>query len=318
MSQGATKLARPQSYTIGTLTALNQAITLRVPEGQSSWAVYLNGTFSATSRVAFEGSPDSINWFALNGRRNTDAATNEATNFIDANPFGGPSPTGANPSNWRGVIGGIRFFRVRCSAFTTADAIGVQISTSTGPGATFFNAGLPASTNLIGFTGTEFAAEARQGRAYSATSTRLTATLPATAANLLTIYNPAASGKTIYIDRVSLGGAFGNNVNAGFDRVRFTSVPSGGTVVTPVSRNSSTAASVADVRRANVTAGAIGGIAGVTGAQQETSVNIVTGGQDKDDVDGSLVLPPGVGLAIQFTTAGTATTVSAQFAWHEL
>lgn len=307
------------SYTTGTLTAAGQSVQVTVSSAHSSSTVYLKGTFSAGSQVAFEGSPNGTDWHALNMRRNTDAASNETTNLVDANPFGGPGPNGANPSNWRGVIGGVRFFRVRCITFTTGDAIDVQLVTSAGVGATFLNVGLPASQNIIGNVGTEFAAQAKMGRAYSASSTRLVSTLaPAAAANVLVLYNPAASGKTLFVDRISVGGSFGNNVTAAYDRVRFTSVPSGGTAVTPVSRNSGATASVATVIRANVTAGLIGGVAGVTGGFQESSINFVGGGQDKDQVDGSLVLPPGVGLALQYTTTGTATTTSAQFAWHEV
>lgn len=309
---------RPSSYTTGILTAAGQAVTITVPEGQSSSTVYLKGTFSAGSQVSFEGSPNGTDWHALNMRRNTDAASNETTNLVDANPFGGPGPNGANPSNWRGVIGGIRFFRVRCNAFQAGDAIEVQIVTSAGVGATFLNVGLPASANIIGFTGPEFAAQARQGRAYTITSTRLTPTLGAVAANLLVLYNPAASGKTVFIDRISVGGVFGGNVQGAFDRVRFTGVPTGGTTVTPVSRNSSATPSTTTAIRANVTAGAIGGVGGIAGVQEE-SVNFVGGGNDRNSLDGSLILPPGVGISIQLTcAANTAASVAASMAYHEV
>lgn len=143
-------ISRPSSYTTGTLTTLNQAVTITVPEGDSSWDVYISGTFSATSQLAFEGSLDNTNWFYLNGRRNTDSTTNDQTTILDVTPMGGASPVGANPSNWRGSIGAVRFFRVRCSIFTVADSISVQISTSVATGAVFLNASIPTFADKAG------------------------------------------------------------------------------------------------------------------------------------------------------------------------
>lgn len=138
------------SYVTGNLTAAWDGITpstppagsvlqITVPSGFSSWSVQLGGTFSSTSQVAFEGSEDNIYFFALNGRRNLDVNTNDSTNTLDVNPFGGAPPTGANPSHWRGTVGGIRYFRVRCVAYTAADNIAVGISSSEAVGAVFLN-----------------------------------------------------------------------------------------------------------------------------------------------------------------------------------
>jgi len=143
-------ISRPSSYTTGTLSALNAAVTIVVPEGQSSWSVYLNGTFSAASQVSFEGSLDNTNWFYLTGRRNTDATTNDQTTTLDVTPMGGAAPMGANPSNWRGNLAGVRFFRVRCSIYTTSDAIGVQIATGASAGAVFLNAAIPTFADKAG------------------------------------------------------------------------------------------------------------------------------------------------------------------------
>jgi hypothetical protein len=141
---------RPSSFITGNLTALNSFVSVIIPEGQSSWNVYLSGTFSSTSQVAFEGSPDNINWFYLNGRRNTDSLTNDTTTFLDVTPMGGPGPIGANPSNWRGNLSSVKYFRVRCTVYTAADNINVQISTSAGVGAVFINAALPLSADRLG------------------------------------------------------------------------------------------------------------------------------------------------------------------------
>lgn len=154
-------VTRPAGSTSGTLTAAcatgvscaaGSTLNFTVPEGQSSWDIYLNGTFSAASEVAFEGSIDNTNWFFLNGRRNTDINTNDTTTTLDVSPMGGTPPTGSNPSNWRGSIGAIKFMRVRCVIYTAADSIGVQISTSTAVGAVFLNAAPPsvADKNMSG------------------------------------------------------------------------------------------------------------------------------------------------------------------------
>jgi hypothetical protein len=317
---GAMPITQSNGYTTGTLTAAAQAITVTVPDGHSSWTVYLRGTFSATSQVAFEGSPDGTNWHALNGRRNTDAATNETTNFVDANPFGGPSPAGSNPSNWRGVIGGIRFFRVRCAVYTALDAIAVQIVTSPGVGATFLNVGLPASNNLIGFQGTQFAFQVSAGRGYGVTTGRQTLSAAASAINALVLYNPSNSGKSIFIYRININGNYGANGIGQLDRYRFqnATAPTGGVLLTPVSRNGSSTASVMQVRRATNTAGVLASVT-ITGTlQQERTVLQTSGDDDPSDEEGSYILPPGWGVVQQFTTAATTASFSLGFAWHEL
>jgi hypothetical protein len=316
---GTVATTQTNGYTTGTLTAAAQAITVTVPDGHSSWTVYLRGTFSSTSQVAFEGSPDGTNWHALNGRRNTDAATNETTNFVDANPFGGPSPTGSNPSNWRGVIGGIRFFRVRCAVYTALDAIAVQIVTSPGVGATFLNVGLPASNNLIGFTGIQYAFQAAVGRAFGVTTGRLTMTVAATAQNSIVIYNPVGSGKNIFIYRINTSGTYGANNVGQFDRFRFVSAtaPTGGQLVTPVNRNGDATASIAQVRRGTVSLGTLTGVT-VTGTLlAERSLLQTSGGDDPSDEQGSLIITPGSGILQQVTTTAAA-SISNGFAWHEL
>lgn len=123
-----------------TLTGAGQTVVMiEVPEGHQSTQIRLYGTFSATSQVFFEGSADGTDnsWFSLNQRRNTNAEDNDETTLLDASPFGGPSPTGAGNSNWRGSPGGVKFFRVRCGAYTANDAINVKITTSTAGGPIF-------------------------------------------------------------------------------------------------------------------------------------------------------------------------------------
>ena len=150
--------ATPNSLTVGTITAANanlitgtatagSSVAVTVPDSHSSWDVYLTGTYSAGTTLHFQGSLDGVTWWALNGRKSGDATTNVSTTTLDADPPGGATN---NPSNWRGSIAGIPFFRVTCSPYTAADSVTVRIVTSAGTGAVFFNAGLPGSSNNIG------------------------------------------------------------------------------------------------------------------------------------------------------------------------
>ena len=143
-------MVRPNTYTTGTISAANantyigaatanSTVQVTVPDGQDSWDIYVSGTFSAGTELYTQGSLDGTNWFSLNGRRNTDPTTNDTTNFIASNFIGGPSPTGSNPSNYRGSVGAIRFFRVSCFTYTAADSISVQLCTSAGGGPVFLN-----------------------------------------------------------------------------------------------------------------------------------------------------------------------------------
>lgn len=124
-------------------------VMIQVPEGHESSQVRLYGTFSAGSRVFFEGSADGSDdsWFSLNSRRNSDATTNDESSVLDASPFGGPGPVGAGNSNWRGSPGGVKFYRVRCGTFAAGDAISVKITTSTAGGPIFQQGPPPLPTD---------------------------------------------------------------------------------------------------------------------------------------------------------------------------
>lgn len=143
-------VSRPSSYTTGTITTLNGAVTITVPEGSSAWDVYISGTFSAGSTVLFQGSLDNVNWFDLNGRRSGDATTNSITTTLSTTASGGPGPTGSNPSNWRGAMAAVRFFKVVSTAFFAGDNISIQIATAAATGAVFLNASIPTGNNTIG------------------------------------------------------------------------------------------------------------------------------------------------------------------------
>lgn len=193
----------PNTYTTGTITAANanltsgtatagSSVSVTVPDGHSAWDIFVSGTFSAGTTLYTQGSLDNVNWFSLNGRRNTDASTNDTTNFVAADFVGGASPTGSNPSNWRGVLGGIRYFRVTCTPYTAADSIAVQIATSAGVGATFLN-NVPEFRRLPSILTT--------GTASGTTFTARSATVGTSSAVLQAA---PASGLSLYITDVSV------------------------------------------------------------------------------------------------------------------
>ncbi|MEO6302700.1 MAG: hypothetical protein ABIP51_05975 [Bacteroidia bacterium] len=137
------------NLTSGTATT-NSAVQLTVPDGHSAGDIYINGTFSSGTTLNLQGSQDGTNWFFLNGRRNTDAASNDTSTLLSSDFVGGASPTGANPSNWRVNIAAVKYFRVTCSIYTAADNISLTITTSLGTGTVFQNASIPTGTNIIG------------------------------------------------------------------------------------------------------------------------------------------------------------------------
>lgn len=178
----------------GQLTAVGQALLLNHDEGHSAWAVQLAGTFSAGSKVAFEGSTDGGLWYPLNGRLNSLVSSLNATsNTLTW------TPEGPGPLHFRGNLAGAAFFRVRCVALAAGDAIDVTARSSGGVGATFLNAPLPSGSNFIGYTGEEESEAAKQGRfRWSGGRAQTDVTKPNAS---MTIANPLGSGQDILLVR---------------------------------------------------------------------------------------------------------------------
>lgn len=214
----------PGTYTTGTISAANanlqtgtatasSSVALTVPDGHSSWTVYLSGTWVAGTTLHFQGSPDNVNWHALNGRRNADINSNDTTTLLSADPVGGAAPAGGNPSNWRGSLGGIRYFRVTCAPYTASDSIAVQIVTSAAPGAVFQNAATPAGGNIIGATrgtGSTLIAVSR----ITPTTTAATLAVARTNRNRVIITNN--SNQTVFVGPATVTAANGYPVGVGY------------------------------------------------------------------------------------------------------
>lgn len=111
------------------------------PGGDAAWNVQITALTSGT--LYFEGSLDSTtgtdgNWINLNGRR---------TGIVNTQLAGNATANGM----YRGNTSGLKYFRVRSvGSLTGTPAIVIRISS--GIGAIFLNASIPAGTNLIGST----------------------------------------------------------------------------------------------------------------------------------------------------------------------
>ena len=116
----------------GNITTNGGTITSVECDGCSTASVQLIGTWVGT--VAFEGSLDNTNWFALN-----------ASPF----PSGAFVTTTSGTGQWIINSAGVDYIRVRATAFTSG-SIAVTIDISSGIGIMGLVDALPAGTNLIG------------------------------------------------------------------------------------------------------------------------------------------------------------------------
>jgi hypothetical protein len=76
------------NLTTGTATA-NSSVSLTVPDTHATWVAFLNGTWSSTTRLRFQGSPDNISWYAINGKIAGASTVNETASDLYADPVGG-------------------------------------------------------------------------------------------------------------------------------------------------------------------------------------------------------------------------------------
>jgi hypothetical protein len=117
----------------------NSLVAIQCPGGDSAWNVQITGTLSGN--FYFEGSADSTNgtngnWIALNGRQTG------VVNTVLSN-----SATGAG--YYRGNTSGLAWFRVR-NVGGSGPVAAIVIRISSGQGAIFLNASIPAGANLLG------------------------------------------------------------------------------------------------------------------------------------------------------------------------
>ena len=130
--------ANDGTFRTGVSTA-GSYVYLALPNSTSNWTAQITGLTSGT--LYFEMSMDSTigtdgNWIAINGRQTGILNTN-LNYFSTSNGL------------FRGNAAGARFFRVR-SVGALSGTPAIVIRAGTGEGATFMNAGLPPSSDIIG------------------------------------------------------------------------------------------------------------------------------------------------------------------------
>jgi hypothetical protein len=119
------------SYTTGTINAANanlvtgtpttnSTVSLTVPDTHATWTVFLNGTWSAATRLRFQGSPDNISWYAINGRISGASTVNETASDLYSDPTGAIL---AVPVTFTGSVAGEALSLQSPAAFGTAPTI---------------------------------------------------------------------------------------------------------------------------------------------------------------------------------------------------
>lgn len=124
---------------LGTVSAVGATVSVELPAGASSVGLQITGDLAGT--LVFEHSVNGVDWHATQLR-----GPSTALNTLQTS-------TTTVPSRWRGNVGGLRYFRVRCSARTAGTAT-IQIVASTGAGGTFILAPIPIGAVSSGNTAT--------------------------------------------------------------------------------------------------------------------------------------------------------------------
>ncbi len=126
------------TFRSGTSTA-GSYVAVKCPGGDSAWSVGITGLTSGF--LYYEGSPDSTtgidgNWININGRQ---------TGVVNTVLSGSAITNGM----YRGNTSGLTYFRVRAVGALSGTPL-VRINVTSGSGAVFLNASIPAGTNQIG------------------------------------------------------------------------------------------------------------------------------------------------------------------------
>lgn len=157
-------------------------VALACPGGDSSWSITLTGTFGGGT-VHFEESLDSTNgtdgnWTNVNGRQ---------TGMVNTILAGGVTAAGF----FRGNTGAVKYLRVRITGATTP-SVAVSMRISSGTGAVFLNASVPAGSNTIGYVKQAGAATSTP-TTVAASASSVTVLAANTARRFASVYNDSSS-----------------------------------------------------------------------------------------------------------------------------
>lgn len=174
-SSGVTAPANDGTVRTGTST-VNSYVVLPIAGGTSSWAAQILGLTSGT--LYFELSMDSTtgidgNWIAVNGRQA--GVLNTVLTYA-------PTTNGV----FRGNASDSKYLRIRAIGALTGTPT-ITLRASNGEGATFFNAGLPPSLDIIGKVGIDQTAPG------TSNGVQIVAALPVGANSIGTVINGAGS-----------------------------------------------------------------------------------------------------------------------------
>lgn len=307
------------NLTSGTATA-NSTVSTAVPDTHASWIAFINGTWSAGTRLRFQGSPDNISWYAVNGRISGASTVNETASDLYADPTGGIL---AVPVTFTGSLAGAKYFRVTCETFTALDTITVQLVSTEAVASMFFNAPLPTGVNRLGQVALTDGLKATFSAPLNNTGAASAVT---TSVPVWEIQNPTGSGKVVRVTKLEWALTLATTaaavnlhlvkraVSTAGTATAQTRVPHDSTSVTGVAVNNlytvapTAGTTVGIVRHARIFAP----ITALTATPAPTFWEFGRGGTQ------SVVLRAGEALGLQSPAAfGTAPTLTGSVEWTE-
>jgi hypothetical protein len=310
------------NLTSGTATT-NSTVATPVPDTHATWVAFVNGTWSAGTKLRFQGSPDNISWYAINGRISGASLVNETASDLYADPTGGII---AVPVTFTGSTAGAKYFRVTCETFNGTDSVTVQLVSTEAVGSIFQNAPLPTGVNRVGQVAVTDGLKATYEATLNSTgvAAAVTTTVP-----VWELSNPAGSGKVLRVTlldiTLTLATAAGYTLNA----VKRSTISTSGTAVTqtavPLDSTNPAAVGVNKLYTVAPTAGTTVGLirylrgwgfaTTLTATQPPASSAVWTFGQGPGQ---ALVLRPGEALSLQSPTAfSSAPTITGHVEWTE-
>lgn len=270
------------SFGTDTLNALNEAVTVAVLPGHSSWTVQATGTFVATFQT--QVSLDGTNWTPVNSRQ---SGTGALKNSFFA------------PGIFRGSCGGTLFFRVVCTSYTNGTPV-ISVLTGAGVGAIF--------SNSIVLTQEQFqyyASTAGGSQGYNATTE--VQNISAAGGPVAYFRNPSGSAVDVYIESISRG----SNTAGRIERFRNPAVSAVTTAVTSINRGGA----------GNTASGQLFVPANFTLTDNGTPSNLSYIGANANEVtteNGSIILRPGQSLLFRYDPDGGGTAkASVGVVWWE-
>lgn len=252
-------------------------VAIQCGGGDSAWNLQVSGTWTGT--LYYEVSLDSTNgtdgnWINVNGRQ---------TGTVNTVLGGSTTANGV----FRGNTSGVAWMRVRSAAASHTGTAAIVLRVSDGTGAIFLNASIPAGTNAIGSITSEPGATFR-GRA---TTFRTPGRAGTTGQKIFALHNATASTKVVHINKIDVDlvqlAVIAVTVLPVIVRLqRFTAVPTNGTVLTKVAKDTALSSN------ASVTAWGDASADG-TGSATTLTVTLPAGGTLAEEFSARLITAAG-------------------------